>query len=220
MKHKLTVLHAPVLIFTILGVFAVYAEEKPVVLKRGGIPYENMWKEEDVNAYLRLPRLAAMDGKVGLSMDEISKRIESAQSLAGYQPAKNNNDPFRLRSSQIPVTSLELRTEEGPVFYVNVYDYRVWNDVCDKLFRYITSTVELWHSIPDYYAREEAENEYTLTRTDGKVQKWYFSLKGLYVIAVEAGPVQKRVISEDKVISEVDKVLRELVSLIEGEDER
>jgi len=218
MKHELLCLHASVLIFTILGVFAVYAEENPVVLKRGGIPYENMWKEEEVNAYLRLPRFASTDGKVGFSMEEVSKRIESAQSLAGYQPVKKTNDLFRLRSSQIPVASLELRGADRPDLHVSVYDYRAWNILCDKLFEYITVSFSLWNIIPEAYAVEADENVYVLARTGGKVQKWYFSLKGIYVIGIHAEPVQKSLISEENVMSEVDKMIQELVGLIEGTD--
>jgi hypothetical protein len=214
MNHTLMVRHVSILIFSILGMFAGYAEEKPVLSKRGGIPSDKRWKEADVIAYLRLPRLASMEGKVGLSMDEISRRIESAQSLVGYQPAKNSNDLLRLRSTQIPVVSLELRGEERPTLHVSVYDYRSWNTVCDRLYEYIKSSFSLWNVIPEAYTVKETENEYDLIRTGGDVQKWHFNLKKLYVIAVDVVPAQENAKSEEKAIAEIDKVIRELVRVI------
>lgn len=219
MKHNLAANKVVVLILAILGVFGVHAEEKLVALKKGGVSHEYMWKEEDVEAYLRLPRLVLTDNKSGLAIDQMAQRIESTKTLAGYQLAKNHNDPLRLRSQQAPVASLELGSENGPVFYVSVYDYRAWNDMCDKLFSYITSTVEMWHRIPDYFVAEEGEDEYTLTCTTGSVQKWHFSLKYLYVMVVEGISMQKGLIGEEQVVAEVETIVRELVSLIEDEDE-
>lgn len=192
------------------------ADDKPKPLKKGSIPYSSMWKEENVRDYLRLPRLPSMEGKVGLSIDEIARRVETLQRLAGFEPVKDHNRPFKLSGNEFPVVIIELRREVLPVLRVSVYDYRSWNDLCDKLFRYVTTTVQLWNTIPDYYAIEESTDAYTLTRKSGISQKWHFALQNLYVIAVDAGHAPESVRSEDNARTEIDRVIRELVGIIEG----
>ncbi|MCG2678346.1 MAG: hypothetical protein L6455_00015 [Kiritimatiellae bacterium] len=218
MKRHLVVYRAVLFLFAVLAAFAVRAEDKPKVLKRGGIPYDTLWKEEDVRKYLNLPRLASVDGIVGLSMNDISGRLEAVQGLAGYQPVKNNNRPYKVSSNELPVITFELRGEELPSLQVRIYDYQSWNAMCDKLFKYITSTVELWNNIPDYYAREERGDAYTLTRKGRQSQKWHFALKKLYVITVDVVPLQENAKSEEKAVAEMDKVIRELVGAIEGKE--
>lgn len=217
MKHKLKVCFVTT-IHTILVVYASYAENRPIAIKQGGISYDSMWNVQDVRTYLSLPQIDPADFTSVRSMDEISKSVESVQSVGGYHTTKNNNDPFRLRSNEISVISFEFRSEEQPVFNVSVYDYRSWNRMCDMLFKYVTSTVELWNTIPDYYEKEQDDNAYTLTRKGGRVQRWHFSTRDRYVLAVDAVPSQVRVMGEENVIVEMDKLVRELVGLIEGSD--
>ena len=218
MKLHLVVYRAVLFLFAVLAAFAVHAEDKPKVLKRGGLPYDTLWKEEDVRKYLNLPRLTSVDGIVALSMNDISGRLEAVQGLAGYRLVKDSNHPYKVNSNELPVIAFELRGQGLPGLQVRVYDYQSWNALCDKLFKYITGTVELWNNIPDYYAREERGDVYTLTRKGRQSQKWQFALKKLYVIAVDVVPVQENTKSEEKAIAEIDKVIRELVSAIEGKE--
>lgn len=216
MKRYLVVNRAVLFLLFVLAASAVRAEDMPKVLKRGGLPSDTRWKEEDVRKYLNLPWLASVNGIVGLSMNDIAGRLEAVQGLAGYQLVKDSNRPYKVSSNELPVIAFELRGEELPGLQVQVYDYQSWNALCDKLFKYITGTVELWNNIPDYYAKEECGDAYMLTRKGRRIQKWRFALKKLYVIAVDVVPVQENAKSEEKAVAEIDKVIQELVSAIEG----
>lgn len=218
MKRKLAVYHVSLFFFALLGVFGVCADDKPKVQKEGGMPNRDLWKEEDVKKYLSLPWLASMDGIVGLSMNEIGRRVETAEGIAGYEFVKDNNRRFKLSNNKFPVISIELRGEGLPVLHVSVYDYRSWNDLCDNLFKYITGTVDLWNKIPDYYTKEEHPDAYTLTRKGGKAQRWHFALKNRYMISVDAGLTQGGPKSEEKVIAEMEKVVKELGRVLESKN--
>jgi len=214
-KPSLAFFHTLLFTFALLGIIAVRADDGPKVLKRGGLPYEDLWKEADVKTYLNLPQLASMDGIIGLSMDEISKRVEAVQGVAGYKLVKDNSFSFTLSSNELPVITFELRAEQLPGFHVSIYDFRSWNDVCGKLYKYITTTIELWNKIPDYYAVERGDAAYTLTRKGRKPQKWHFASKKLYIIAVESRAAQEDAKSEENAFAEINDVIRKLVAVID-----
>ena len=213
MIHLVTL--APLVAFS-LGIPSATAEEKPVVSKRGGIPYDEMWAEEDVIAYLRLPMVTDWSSQTRLSIEDISKRIGTARSLAGYLPFEEQKDLFNISSSQVPAVSFRLSKESRPDILVSVYDYRAWNILCDKIPESIMEVFSLWNVIPEAYTVEAGENEYALTHTGVEVQKTYFFLKSHCIISLAAKAFKEPAANKAEEVAEIDKVVREIVSLIES----
>ncbi len=216
MKLETIICQTVFVLFSVVAACEVHAEDAPKVLKRGGRPADTRWEEEDVRRYLNLPRLASMDGIIGHSMNDIAGRLNSAQELAGYQFVKDGNRPYNLNSNESPVLTFELHKEKLPNINVRIYDYQSWNVVCDKIFKYITDTVELWNNIPDYYVSEERGDTYTLIRKGSHKQQWGFALKKLYIIEVGVAQGQKNAKSEEEAAAyEMNKVIQKLIRTIE-----
>lgn len=220
MRFNLVTYQAILFLFIFSGVFSVYADDKPKLFKKGGVPYENLWKERDVKNYLDLPYLTSTDDIVSVSTDDIVSKLEAVQGIGKYQIIKDKNRPFKLNNKELDAISFDLRGEDSSVFHVTVYDYQSWNSACDKLFRYITGTVAMWNKIPDYYAIKKSDDIYTITRKVKNPQKWHFDLKKRFVIGVYSKVRQESTKSEEKTIAqiEIDQVIQRLVAIIEGKD--
>jgi hypothetical protein len=212
MKRNLAIYN--VVLLTFLGIFAVCAEDKSIVLKKNGLSYVDMWNEKDVEKYLNLPRLNSKEGIVGVSINDIARRFEAVQTLAGFQLVKDNDSLSMVKSNDYPVIAFELRRKDFPVIKVNVYDYKSWNILCDKLYKHITNTIDLWNKIPNYYTTEVRNDTYTLIRSGNQTQKWQFDLKQHYIISLNAITSNTTNATDVKVLVEMDNMLLELVNII------
>jgi hypothetical protein len=219
MRYKL-VICLMLLVVDLFGVFLVHAEDNPKLVKdklvkRGGAPSEDLWDEGDVKTYLALPYITSTAAGSSIPINEIASKLEAVQEIGGWQIGKDENHPFKLNRKSNDI-SFELRKKNVPVFHVNIYDCQSWNGACDKLFRYITSTVAMWNKIPEYYTIEKSDAIYVIARNGKKPQKWHFDLEKRFIIGVYSKVRQENSKSKENAIAQIDKVIREIDTIIEG----
>lgn len=206
------------------GVVSVHADDKPKsvngqkpkLVKRGGVSPEDRWKEGDVKEYLALPYLASTNYVVGLSIDDIASKLEAMQVVGNYRIVEDKNRSFKSNNKGLNGIVFVLLEEDETAFHVTVHDSQSWNSACDKLFKYITSTVAMWHKIPDYYTVKKINDIYTITRNGKNPQKWHFDLKKMFAISVYSKIRQEDTKGEEKIIEQIDQVIREIAVITEG----
>ncbi len=190
---------------------------KPKLVKRGAMPSEDRWKEEDVKEYLDLPYITSTNDVISASIVNIASKLEAVQRIGSYQIVMDKNRPLKLNNGLVEI-SFDLREKNMSVFYVTVNDCKSWNSACDKLFKYITSTVAMWNKIPEYYKIKKSDNTYMIYRNGKNPQKWHFDLKKRFVIGVYSKNRQADAISNEDAIAQIDQVIRKLDAIIEGKE--
>lgn len=203
----------------------MYADDKPKPVEDkkpkmgGGVISAHRWEEEDVKKYLDLPYITSTNNVVSISIDDIASRLEAVQVVGKYRIVEDKNRSFKSNNKGLNGISFALRGEDELALQVTVHDYQSWNSACDKLFKYITSTVAMWNNIPDYYTVKKSTDIYTITRNGKNPQKWHFELQKMFAISVYSKVRQEETKGEEKTIAQIDEVIRRLAAIIEDTKE-
>ena len=225
MKCNLVACQATFLVIIFFGICPMYADDhlnpvkdtKTKLVKKGAVPSEDRWKEEDVKEYLALPYITSTNDVVGDSIVDIASKLEAVQKVGSYQIGKDKNSSLKLNNGSGEM-SFDLREKDVSVFCVTVYDSKSWNSACDKLFIYITSTVEMWNKIPEHYKIQKSNDTYVIYRSGKNPQKWHFDLKKRFVISVYSKTRHEDAKSTKDAIAQIDQVIRKLDAIIEEKE--
>lgn len=225
MKCNLVAYQATFLVFIFFGVCPMYADDhpnpvkntKPKLVKRGAMPSENRWTEEDVREYLALPYITSTNDVVRASIVDVAGKLEAGQKIGSYQIGNEKNCPLKLNDG-LGEISFDLREKNMPVLHVAINDSKSWNSACDKLFEYITSTVQMWNEIPEHYRIQKSNDTYVIYRSGKNPQKWHFDLKKRFVISVYSKTRQEDAKSTENAIAQIDQVIKRLDAIIEEKE--
>jgi len=227
MKCNLLCGQALLLVFLFFGVCWMYADEqrelleekKPPLVRRGGLSSEDRWKEGDVKEYLALPYVTRRRDVGGISIDDITNAIKSAQLLGQHQIHKNQEGSPELIERPGAI-SFKLRENDKVVFHVTVHESESWNRVCDELYKYVTTTVDLWNKIPEYYKVTKDENRYVVSRGGNNPQKWHFDLKKRLVVIVYSEVRQEDAENKENTAAQIELIIGDLDALIDNQNSR
>ena len=225
MKCNLAVFKAMFLVFISFGVCPMYADDhpdpvqdtNPKLVKKGAMPSEDRWKEEDVKKYLALPYITSTNDDLGASIVDIASKLEAVQKVGSYQIGKDKNRSLKLNIGSGEI-SFDLREKDMSVFYVTVHDGTSWNSACDKLFINIISTVEMWNKIPEHYKVQKSKDTYVMYRSGKNPQKWHFDLKKRFVISVYSKTRKEDAQSNEDAVAQIDQVIWNLDAIIKEKE--
>lgn len=184
----------------------VYFNDMTKLTKKGGMSYEELWKEKDVKNYLKLPYM--------VSIDNFEKKISIKGKIGRYQVNNVKKCKFE-NNNKMNSISFQLDGNNLFTFRITIYDYKSWNMICDNLYRHIIDTVSLWNKIPEYYKIFKDDNIYTITYIGESPKKWYFDLRRMIVITIDSQYSGNNISKDEKKIrKQIDEIINYLMILL------
>jgi hypothetical protein len=188
------------------------------VMKPKGRSYNELWKEEDVKKYLKLPYDASETDAASLSFERFTK-LSGVEQFAVVSDGVEVSDRSQTSLGGVSFTLL------GPdlsVYSVVMFQPTSVKSGCDWILKYVTNTMALWNDIPDYYQVERINNMYILRSTAARPYKslYYDTGKRLmvevrYECSYELGNKQYSVIPS--VGAQIDQIIDDVVTVLQAE---
>jgi len=208
-------------LYLITLVYSSYAdiENKPALRKKkGGLPYNQLWRKTDVRKYLKLP----YDKKFG--KDKLITSMDKFQSLDGISgfAIVSKLEQLSPNDSSLGGALFSVCNTDLSIFQVDIYNPISCKSACDLLFKWVTSTLSLWNNVPKVYLPQhnnDNENIYTLLDYT-RPQKWYLNIKRGIIIHVRYDAsskwLKKDTPNNDLLIKQIDLIINGLISFLDG----
>jgi hypothetical protein len=186
--------------------------------KRGGLPYDQLWREAEVKKFLKLPYNKKFDMKIPrVSLNKI-QTLDGINGFAVVSKLKEtSSSDVSLGGVLLNICSVDLS-----VFEVDIYNPVSCKSACDSLFKWVTFTLPLWNNIPKLFIPQHNNKNkevYSLLRKGDRCEKFYFDTSKGIIIHVSYKPLMQlktKLSNSDSLIAQMDLIISGLVSFLNG----